>query len=75
MAEGNGGGEQLAAGLLLATCETPGGDIYLLHCTGWQKEMVVVNNVLLGRYWPRVGPQEMLVTSNTVQGGRREWWR
>jgi hypothetical protein len=30
--------------------------------------------VLLGCYWPRVGPQEMLVTSNTVQGGRREWW-
>jgi hypothetical protein len=24
--------------------------------------MVVVNNVLLGRYWPRVGPQEMLFT-------------
>jgi hypothetical protein len=24
--------------------------------------MVVVNNVLLGRYWPRVGPQETLFT-------------
>jgi hypothetical protein len=24
--------------------------------------MVVVNNVLLGRYWPRVGPQEALFT-------------
>jgi hypothetical protein len=36
--------------------------------------MVVVNNVLLGCYWPHVGPQEMLFTCYIVQGGRREWW-
>jgi hypothetical protein len=36
--------------------------------------MVVVNNVLLGCYWPHVGPQEALFTCYTVQGGRWEWW-
>jgi hypothetical protein len=28
--------------------------------------MVVVNNVLLGRYWPRVGPQETLFLPGTL---------
>ena len=27
---------------------------------GWQKGLVVVNDVLLGRYWPRAGPQDTL---------------
>jgi hypothetical protein len=66
VAEGNGGGEQHAAGPLLATCETPGDALYLLYCAGWQKGMVVVNNVLLGRYWPRVGPQETLFLPGTL---------
>jgi hypothetical protein len=30
--------------------------------------MVVVNNVLLGRYWPRVGHQEMLFTCRVAEG-------
>ncbi len=50
------GEEQCVAGLLPVACGTPGGALYLLHCAGWQKGMVVVNNVLLGRYWSRVGP-------------------
>jgi hypothetical protein len=28
--------------------------------------MVVVNNMLLGRYWPRVGPQETLFLTGTL---------
>jgi hypothetical protein len=60
--EGDGGGEQRAAGPLLAADGTPGDALHLLNCAGWQKGMVVVNNVLLGRYWPRVGPQETLFT-------------
>jgi hypothetical protein len=62
VAEGDSGGEQCAAEPLPAACGTPGDALYLLYCAGWQKGMVVVNNVLLGRYWPRVGPQEMLFT-------------
>jgi hypothetical protein len=62
LAEGNGGGEQHAAGPLLAVRGAPGDALYLLFCAGWQKGMVVVNNVLLGRYWPKVGPQEALFT-------------
>jgi hypothetical protein len=71
----NGGGEQRAAGSLLAACGTPGDALDLLYCAGWQKGMVVVNNVLLGRYWPRVGPLGDALYLYTVQGGRREWWR
>jgi hypothetical protein len=69
VAEGDGGGEEHAAGPLLAACGTLGDALHLLYCTGWQKGMVVVNNVLLGRYWLRVGPQEMLFTCYTAQGG------
>jgi hypothetical protein len=65
VAEGNGGGEQRAAGPLLALSGDPR-NLYLLHCAGWQKGMVVVNNVLLGRYWPRVGPQETLFLPGTL---------
>jgi hypothetical protein len=53
---------------------TPGDALYLFYYAGWQKGMLGANNVLLGRYWPHVGPQEALFTSNTAQGGRREWW-
>jgi hypothetical protein len=67
--EWNGGGEQHAAGPLMADCGTLGDALYLLYCAGWQKGMVVVNNVLLGRYWPRVGTQEMLFTCYTAQDG------
>jgi hypothetical protein len=74
VAEGDGGGEQCAAGPLLAVCGTPGDALDLLYCAGWQKGMVLLNNVLLGSYLPRVAPQEALFTSNTAQGGRREWW-
>jgi hypothetical protein len=74
VAEGDGGGEQCAARPLLAACRTPGDALYLLYCARWQKGMAVVNNVLLGRYWPRVGPQEALFTCYTAQGGRRGWW-
>ncbi len=62
VAEGNGGGEKCAAGPLLAACGTPGGTLDLSYYAGWQKGMVVVNNVLLGRYWPCVVPQETLFT-------------
>jgi hypothetical protein len=34
-----------------------------------------VNNVLLGRYWPLVGSQEALFTSNTAQGVYYAGWQ
>jgi hypothetical protein len=49
VAEGDVGGEQRAAGLLLASSGTPGVALYLLYCAGCQNGMVVVNNMLLGR--------------------------
>ncbi len=39
--------------LMLFTC---------FNAQGGRKGMVVVNNMLLGCYWPHVGPQETLFT-------------